>query len=224
MGTETRESPVAASDEALIAVLNAEQGKGARAARAFEALYHRHKPFVLRVAVRICGNDEDALDVAQETFVYLLKKFPGFVLTARLTTFLYPAVRHLAIAKAKGRRREVDATTVGGAGRDGDKGSADALEGLPSAFAAGEGVGSVSEGSRENVRAALRRLSPVHREALVLRFVEGLTLEEIALALQTPTGTVKSRLHNALAALGEDAEAVERLKTGIGGAGRREAG
>jgi DNA-directed RNA polymerase specialized sigma24 family protein len=36
--------------------------------------------------------------VLQETFLYFLRKFPGFRLTANLKTFLYPAVRHLSIA------------------------------------------------------------------------------------------------------------------------------
>ena len=39
-----------------------------------------------------------ALDVMQETFLYLLKKFPGFRLTAQMKTFLYPAVKNLSIA------------------------------------------------------------------------------------------------------------------------------
>ena len=77
-------------------------------AAAFEAIYFRYRDWVARLAQRICGNENDALDVVQETFLYLHRKFPGFVLSARLTTFLYPVVRHLAqaIRRKRGRMGE----------------------------------------------------------------------------------------------------------------------
>ena len=72
---------------------------------AFEVLYHRYRDWVHGLAYRFTGSDAEALDVAQETFMYLLKKFPGFVLTAKMTTFLYPAVKNFSITTAKKRRR-----------------------------------------------------------------------------------------------------------------------
>ena len=65
---------------------------------AFEILYHRYRDWVYRLACRFTGNGQDALDVLQETFAYLLGKFPGFELTAAMTTFLYPVVKHLSFA------------------------------------------------------------------------------------------------------------------------------
>ena len=50
----------------------------------------------------------------------------------------------------------------------------------------------------------LEGLSEVHREAIVLRFIDGMSLEEMAAALDVPEGTIKSRLHNAIAALRAD--------------------
>jgi len=47
-------------------------------------------------------------------------------------------------------------------------------------------------------------LSDEHREVLLLRFVDGLSLSEIADTMNIPLGTVKSRLHNALAFLRHD--------------------
>ena len=41
----------------------------------------------------------------QETFAYVLRKFPGFQLTASMTTFLYPVVKHLALAARRKRVR-----------------------------------------------------------------------------------------------------------------------
>src|ERR1039457_4211601 len=80
------------TDQQLIAAINAGD------ATAFEVLYFRHRDWVVNLACRLTGNEDLALDVMQETFLYLLRKFPGFRLTANLTTSLYPAVRHLAIA------------------------------------------------------------------------------------------------------------------------------
>jgi RNA polymerase sigma-70 factor (ECF subfamily) len=55
----------------------------------------------------------------------------------------------------------------------------------------------------------LAGLSEEHREVLLLRFVDGLSLAEIAQASEIPLGTVKSRLHNALDMLRQDARTKE---------------
>jgi len=59
----------------------------------------------------------------------------------------------------------------------------------------------LGEEQRDNVWAAVASLSEAHREAVVLRYAEGLTYEEIAQATSCPIGTVKSRLHQALSSL-----------------------
>lgn len=168
-------------DEALVEAMN--RG-GDAAARAFEVLYRRHKDFVLRVALRFARDDDDALDVVQETFIYFLGKFPGFTLSARLTTFLYPAVRHIALAR---KRRRLPQPVEG-----------DALERscVPAT--------PPDRADLADLARVLEGLSEVHREAIVLRFIDGMSLQEMAAALDVPEGTIKSRLHNAIAALRAD--------------------
>ena len=169
------------SDHELIAALNA--GDGA----AFDALYYRYRDRILRLAYRFTANHADAQDVLQETFTYLYKKFPGFRLTASMTTFLYPVVRNLSLEI---HRRKRSATMT----------SADVLADLPGfAVAVDE-----SERSRVDLADALKNLSPEHRQTVLLRFVDDLTLDEIAAAMSVPTGTVKSRLHHAIAAMRDD--------------------
>src|SRR5437667_8192881 len=91
------------SDRELIAAINDGQ------ADAFEALYYRYRDWVVGLAYRFTGDRELALDVLQETFLYFLRKFPGFILTAQLKTFLYPAVRNLSIsARRKAGRFQSD--------------------------------------------------------------------------------------------------------------------
>lgn len=147
---------------------------------AFEALYRRHSPFVFAVAERFAGRDL-APDVAQETFAYLLEKLPGLALQGRLTTFLYPVIVHTAAALRRSARRSA--------------GEPELLYELPAPRERDE------EG--EDLRAALASLPQSQAEVVVLRFTDGLALEEIAQALSVPLGTVKSRLHHALAALRE---------------------
>lgn len=168
------------SDEALIDALN-----GGDVA-AFDALYHRYRDWVVRLAHRTTGSSDLALDVLQETFTYLLGKFPAFRLTAKMTTFLYPVVKNLSIAaRRKAGRFATDAEALDGA----------------AAKSAPEGA------TRAELAAAMASLSEERREVVLMRFVDGMTLEEIADALAIPLGTVKSRLHHALAALRDDPRA-----------------
>jgi len=153
--------------------------------RAFEALYLRYRDWVVALAYRFTGDNDLALDILQETFLYFLKKIPGFVLTAQFKTFLYPAVKNLSIAAR--RKTERHQST---------EGELVALENEPA-------VETAKAGS-EDLSIVLASLSAEQREVLLLRFVDGLSMNEIAEAMVIPPGTVKSRLHNALASLRND--------------------
>jgi RNA polymerase sigma-70 factor (ECF subfamily) len=168
----------ARTDRELIAALNAGD------ASAFDALYYRYRDWCVRLAYRFTRDHDDALDVLQETFAYLSRKFPGFVLTASMTTFLYPVVKNSALAIRRKRRRLVT-------------GSAESIE-VPDVEPTDAG------NPRESLAQVLSRIPDASREVLLMRFVDGLKLHEIAAALGVPVGTVKSRLHNALEALRDD--------------------
>src|SRR5687768_6024763 len=94
------------SDQQLITAINGGD------VRAFDALYHRYRDWVVRLAYRLTGNQDDALDVLQETFSYVFRKFPGFRLTASMTTFLYPVVKNLSIAARRKRTRMASTDAV----------------------------------------------------------------------------------------------------------------
>jgi RNA polymerase sigma-70 factor (ECF subfamily) len=150
-------------------------------AAAFEELYHAHRDLVLRLAYRWTGSHDDAEDVLQEAFAYLLGKLAGLTLSGRLSTLLYPVVKHLARDARVRRGRFVS--------------EEEALAGA---------TARVTEGPQDGLAAALALLPEHQRAVLTLRAVEGYSLEEIASALEIPLGTVKSRLHLALAALRDD--------------------
>ncbi len=158
---------------------------------AFDVLYFRHRDWVMRLAMRFTGHHDDALDVLQETFAYFVRKFPGFVLTAALTTFLYPAVKNFSIAARRKRQRSVN----------------DNQEKL--SFI---GAAETSESAnRDEITQALSALTESHREILLMRFVDDMSQPEISAALDIKLGTVKSRLHHALLAIRQSPETLERL-------------
>ena len=174
------------SDAQLVAAINGGDES------AFDALYFRYRDWVLRLAHRFTGHGDDALDVLQETFAYVFRKFPGFRLTASMTTFLYPVVKNLSIAA---RRKRTRMLLDPEAGRD-------EADGAGPVQPAGTGAA-----ERGDLQVLLAGLNEGQREALLMRFVDDMSLAEIAAALGIPEGTVKSRLHNALASLRQDERA-----------------
>lgn len=219
--------------ELIVAIQGGEQG-------AFAALYWRHREFAMKVAWRFSSCDADALDAVQNAFVYLAGKLratgpggaggPGaataggteetsagengppvkFELTAKLTTFLYPVVKHEAMAlRRKAQRMKLGADLTGAAGRDAERGGGGVFEELPARDApADAGL------SARRVAKAVAGLSSGQREVVLLRFIDGLSMEEISQVLVVPVGTVKSRLHLALKSLADDKEAVRMLTEG----------
>ena len=163
-------------DPALIHRINEGDGE------AFEILYRRHRDWVFRMACRLTGSTHLADDVLQETFCYFLGKFPGFDLRCGLRTFFYPVVRNLSLNVVKKARRY-----------DGGPEAEAHLEKLAAPQRAAEGD--------DAIREIIAGLSADHREILLLRFVDGMTLPEIAELTAIPLGTAKSRLHYALGAL-----------------------
>ena len=146
---------------------------------AFETLYFRYRDWVVSLAYRFCGHREDALDVLQETFAYFLRKLPGLELRSQMKTFLYPPVKHLALARKAAARKHAPLEEAA---------DPPAKESPPSEV-------------EDEVEDIVRRLPDEQREVVWLRFVDGLALKQIAEVLGIPLGTVKSRLHGALEAL-----------------------
>src|SRR4051794_33007926 len=175
MASQEAEGVDPRTDQQLVAAINTGDGQ------AFDALYFRYRDWVVRLAHRCTGNADDALDVLQETWTYVYRKFPGFRLTASMTTFLYPVVRNLSLAAIRKRRGNV-----------GDE----ALFAVAAPDPPQSGL--------DNLATVLRSLPAGQREVVLMRFVDDMSLEEIARALSIPVGTVKSRLHNALATLRRD--------------------
>jgi RNA polymerase sigma-70 factor (ECF subfamily) len=172
------------SDDDLIDACNAGD------AAAFGELYRRYRDWAVRVAYRFAGDRDEALDIMQESFAYLLSKFPGFRLSARLTSFMYVVIKHNALAARRKQRRRPPAISSGA--EESPAGPA----ATPDAPPAAEAAAALSR--------LVDRLPDSHREVLLMRAVDGMSMQEIAAALSIPVGTAKSRLHHALATLRAD--------------------
>ena len=152
---------------------------------AFRLLVERHRRPLLNFFARL-GASTHGEDLAQETFVRLWNYRKKYKPAAKFTTFLYTLARHAWLDHVRKQarfqlfavrfREEIPAATDGGLGRL----------------------------RRDlDLQAALERLSPKLREVLVLAVHQGLAYAEIAAILRIPSGTVKSRVFNALATLQE---------------------
>jgi RNA polymerase sigma-70 factor, ECF subfamily len=154
-------------------------------------IQYQHR--LLRYLLFLTGNRDLAEDLFQETWMRVLTRGGQYNGAARFDTWLFTIARNLMIDLRRKRTmtsleemREVDG------------------EERPFEVASDEPTPFESYQIRENgqrVTAALLTLDPLHREVLVLRFHEELSLEEIAQVTRAPLSTVKSRLYRGLAAL-----------------------
>jgi len=181
-GPEPREAPDAAAEEALVRRAQA----GDRAA--FRSLYQAYQDRVFATAYRIAGDREVAADLTQEVFVKVFEELPGFRFGSRFSTWLYRVAANHAINKASETARHARLNERVARERPS---TAPATPPVHDRFA------------DERIQRALDGLSVKLRVVTVLRYLEGLSYEEIAEALELSVGTVKSRLFLAHATLKE---------------------
>lgn len=160
---------------------------------AFGALVERYQRRVVRVAFAIVHNQDDAIELAQETFVRAYENLGKFESRSSFSTWLYRIAANLAIDF---RRREGRHTVLRGEEAEIE------LRRIP--HNRGDSFNESVRGElHERINAALGELTPEHRAVILLREVEGLSYDEISEVLQCPRGTVMSRLHYARSRLRE---------------------
>lgn len=147
---------------------NSTAGRYAR----FEALYFATVPFV-RSAVYLISGEDELDDIVQEAYVRAWKKIDGFEARSSVKTWMY----RIAVNAARDHQRRL--------GRKKERTAAV----LPELA-----VQLPDTQTQALIRDALTVLSIEQRETVVLHYFEGLTVQEISKTLETPEGTVKSRL------------------------------
>ena len=163
-------------------------------AMALEALLVRYQPHLYRFGLRMCGNEDDAGDVAQESLISMARSLRDFRGDASISSWLYTIARSFCIKKRRrGKFAPAREESLDAPGIDADQRLADPA---PSP----EQTATNRELQRALTR-AIDRLEPAQREVLVLRDVEGLSAAEVAKVLRISVDAVKSRLHRARVAV-----------------------
>jgi RNA polymerase sigma-70 factor, ECF subfamily len=168
------------AEERLVAALKNQEPA------AFEELIDACGDRLLRAAFMLCGNTSDAEDLVQETFLQATRSINRFRAESSLHTWLRAILLNLARRHFRERARIVYDEEA-------------AHQAIAPATEPGSRLDSAVASTA--VMRALNGLSEEHREVVVLRYYENMKIHEIAGQLDVSKGTVKSRLHYAVAAM-----------------------
>ena len=158
-------------------------------AAAFDEIYSRHRRFVYCLAVRMTGNQADAEDLTQESFVSVLRRVGSFRGEASFTTWLYRLVINQVNMHFRYRKSRPEIQTS-----DGE---------IPEHWPRGVRRTDLAEQliDRLAIEKAVRMLPPGYRAAFILHDIEGYKHEEAARLSAHTASTSKSQLHRARASL-----------------------
>ena len=161
---------------------------------AYDALVTRHRGKIYAMIRNMIHQEADAWDLSQEVFIKAWQALPRFEAKARFSTWLY-RIAHNAVYDWT-RKRRIESV---GELNDGifERERID-----PSSFTTPSGGESpddtMAQGElRAKIAAALEKISPEHREVVLLKDVQGLSYKEIAEVMSCEMGTVMSRLYYA---------------------------
>jgi RNA polymerase sigma-70 factor, ECF subfamily len=154
---------------------------------AFGALVTEHQSYVYNLAVRVLNNEEEALDLTQETFVRAWTALPNFRGQSQFRTWLYRIVTNLCYNRLPSLRRSLNEL--------GD----DVITEIPETDLTFDNParGVESRELRLYLHQAIDHLDENYRLLISLRYQNELSYEEIAAMLNLPLGTVKTGLFRA---------------------------
>jgi RNA polymerase sigma-70 factor (ECF subfamily) len=170
---------------------------------AFRILVDRHSRSVFRLAFRMTGNEQDAEDLVQETFLRAWKQLHKFDGRAAFGSWLYRIAANcsLDLLRSRGSRKEQQPAAGG------DDQELNWMENLASGDPSPERL-TQSGQIAALLPPALAQLSATERTAFVLRHLEGCNIEEIARVLGTGTGAAKHSVFRAVQKLRQALEPV----------------
>ena len=153
---------------------------------AWETLVSRYQARVCSVAFTYTGSEDEALDVAQEVFVRVWQRLDTCREPDRFAGWLLQIARNACLDHLRRRKARPPAQDL----------QVDELVSLADPAARPDADLDQAD-QRHIVELALQRLSVINREAILLKDIQGLPLEEMAALLELPLGTVKSRCSRA---------------------------
>lgn len=159
-----------------------------------DELIVRYQHRLLRYLLYLTGNREQAEDLFQEVWMRVLVRGGQYNGQARFETWLFTIARNLLIdLRRKRTMSSLDELFEGGTDEDRPM-AFELADGEPTPF---DHLANMED--RTRIAAALLEVDTLHREVLVLRFHEEMSLEEIAKVTRAPLSTVKSRLYRGMA-------------------------
>ena len=170
---------------------------------AFDELVARYQDRVFNTLVRMCGSQQEAEDLAQETFLKAFRALASFRQGAKFYTWLFRIAVNTGFSRRRQevRRRSHEGARLdpGGGGNGDSELSAEAV--IPERQESDPAQQLEREQLRARVRQGLAEIDEEYRRILVLRDIEGMDYDSIAETLDITTAAVKSRLHRARAEL-----------------------
>ncbi|OJX60915.1 MAG: hypothetical protein BGO89_04955 [Candidatus Kapaibacterium thiocyanatum] len=157
---------------------------------AFVALMRRYKDPITNFTFRFVGNYDDAVDIAQETFVRLYRFGNTFMGEVKFSTWLYTIAGNLAKSELKRYRRRNGMSLKDAFSKHDEDQTWDVPD---MSYMPDERIDRTR--IAQEVQKALMSVSPSYREMVVLRDIQQLTYEEISVITGTELGTVKSRIN-----------------------------
>ena len=191
-------------DEIIERCLAGDQG-------AWAEIVRRHWRLVFHVAYKFVGSYDLAEDLAQDVFIKVFKSLDSFDRRANFQTWLVSVSRNLCIDHYRSVRKERETIN-----RDVDPAGLS-----PAAGGRGVHAGLEHRDRVQLLRAALDRLPPALRAAVMMRDVQELTYQEIAERMQVPEGTVKSRINRGRAELARHLRALRQQQDAVPNTGVR---
>lgn len=160
---------------------------------AFEKLVLRHQRSLFNIALRISGNEADAAEIVQETFLAAWRKLADFRGEAKLSTWLTSiAVNQARNRWQQNRLRQTREESLDYPDVSGQEAHLGAISGQPSALELLE-----QSQLRVFLEDCIKKLDQGFREVLVLRDIREMAYDEVGQILGLREGTVKSRLYRA---------------------------
>ena len=156
---------------------------------AFRMLVEQHSRSVFRLAYRMTGNEQDAEDVVQESFLRAYKQLGRFESRANFGTWIYRITANCCVDLMRSRQARHDQSR-------GE--SLEAAETLPPGDGPGPERLAESAEIDRRVQAALGDLSPLERAAFTLRHYEGRSIDEISATLGLGTSAAKHSVFRAV--------------------------
>jgi len=173
---------------------------------AFRLLVERHSRAILRVAYRMTGNEHDADDVVQETFLRAYRQLGGFESRANFGTWLHRIAINCSLDLLRVRTRHD--RHYGGDPEEAD------MNGFASDGPAPDRL-LLSAEVQQQVARAMERLSGNERTAFVLRHFEGMPVEEIGKTLGIQVNATKHTIFRAVRKLRDSLEPLVRKQCNI---------